>query len=343
MKTIKESQLSAELKQGLSRLYLVCGDDVYTSDKSVSMILAALKKTDADDPLKFEYPGMSDDDFDSLSCSVSFFGSRRSAVIDNFKPGRPSEDRMKLLEGFFSDIPDDLTVILKYVDTDSYRFSVPKTITNLVGLCRDSVTVNCIVAQLNIRREIASMAKEEGCTITDRAVTMLVELLGDDLMALRSEIKKLAAYSRFTEIGESHVKDLSPRSLEDNVFGMISAIEAGNTARALSLAKDMLDSGVDPLGILALVNTSFINYYRCALASREGKSAEWIIENYGYKKGDRMLTIAFDKCRKYKVQALEKMIRILYDLDFSLKSSRVDRDLLLEKGIMELVLAVKNQ
>lgn len=343
MKSIKESQLAAELKQNILPLYLISGDDVYTSDKSAAMILAALKKTDADEPLKYDYAEMTDDDFDSLAYNVSFFGGRRVAVIDNFKPGKPSEARKKTLEEFFSGLPDDLTVILKYVDAESYRFSVPKTVTELVGMCRNSMVVNCIAAQLNVRREIISMAKEEGCAITDKAVTTLVNLLGDDLRTIRSEIGKLAAASDYSEINENHVAALSPRSLEDNVFGMINAIEAGRTARALSLAKDMLDARVDPLGILTLVNTTYVNYYRCALAAAQGKSLEWITENFGYKKGDRMLAIASDKCRNYSIAALERIVIILYGMDKDLKSSRVDREIILERGIMNLVLAVKNQ
>lgn len=343
MRTIKENQLAAELKKNILPLYLICGDDVYTSDRSETLILTALKKIDADDPVKFDYAEMTDEEFDSLIYSVSFFGGRRTAVIDNFKPGKPSEARKKHLEEFFSGIPEDLTVILKYIDSESYRFSVPKTVTELVGMCRDSMIINCIAAQLNIRREIASMAKEEGCTISDKAVTALVNLMGDDLQAVRFEIQKLAAAANYGEINEKHVAELSPRSLEDNVFGMINAIESGHSARALSLAGDMLDARVDPLGILTLVNTTYVNYYRCALAAKEGRSLDWLIEKYRYKKGDRMLAIASDKCRYYSIKTLEQIINILYGLDQSLKSSRVDRELLLEQGIMNLILTVKNK
>ncbi len=343
MKSIKESQLAAELKHSILPLYLICGDDVYTSDKSTALILAALKKADADEPLKYDYSSMTDEDFDSLTYNMSFFGERRTAIIDNFKPGKPSEQRKKLLEEFFRGLPNDLTVILKYVDTGSNRFSIPKTVSELVGLCRDSMTVNCIAAQINIRREIVSMAKDEGCDITDKAVTALVDRLGNDLQTIHTEIWKLSAASNYTEINEDHVKTLSPRNLEDNVFSMINAIESGRTARALTLTEDLLDARVDPLGILGLVNTTYVNYYRCALAAKEGKSLDWLTENFGYKKGDRMLAVASDKCRNYSIGTLEKIIKILYGLDKDLKSSRVDREVILEQGIMNLVLAVKNQ
>ena len=241
-----------------------------------------------------------------------------------------------------SDLPDDLTVILRYVDSDGYRFSVPKSLSGLVGKCRSSAIVNCERGAVNLPAAISRMVEREGCTASDRVVRMLCDRCADDLMLARGEVSKLAALANYGEITVQHVEALAVRIPEDNVYEMVSALERGDVKTALATLADMLSQRIQPIFISSALNTAFINSYRARLAKDRGLSEAWLTEHFSYKKGDRRLAVAMSRCGRYSIPQLEHILAVLYDLDVRLKSSRVDRGILLERGVIRLALALKN-
>ncbi len=342
MQNLKVSELDRAVKNEILNLYLVAGDDDYLCDAAVKTVLRALEAAGADEPLKFSFGAVNADDLESLTTGVSFFGARRCAVITDVKAGRSlTEAQKEMFKGFFSSLPCDLTVILRYTDTDSFRFSVPKALSDLVGVCRKSAVVSCEVKTINVGTAVSKMIKNAGCTVSDRAVSLLCERCGDDLMLLSTEVEKLAAYANYGEITAAHVEALGVRTPEDNVYDMISALEKGDIKSALSTLEDMIMQRVQPVYISASLNTAFINSYRACLAREGGHSEQWLVENFAYKKGDKKLSIAFSRSSRYSVKQLEKILNCLYELDLKLKSSRVDKNIILERRVAELALLIK--
>ncbi len=84
-------------------------------------------------------------------------------------------------------------------------------------------------------------ARHYGCTLSGAAAERLLELVGDELGILDSELSKLATYvAPRTEIGPSDVEALVGASRAEKVFGVVDAIAARDAGRALELWDQVL-------------------------------------------------------------------------------------------------------
>jgi len=277
-----------------------------------------------------------------LFTSISLLPERRVAVVRDFQITTMNASIKDKLTQLLSDIPQDLTVVLRQYDEDK-RFIAPKKATDFVSSVADSVW--CVVRAKSGREldsYIRSLVKQHGSTISDSAVQRMAELHGDNLQLMDCEMAKLAALSGYSEIGVQQIEQLSIRTADTYVFNMISAMERGNVEQALKLLSEMMDDLNEPLQITSLISTGFLNLYRARLARDSGRSKEWLCDNFGYSPSDKRLSIAMNNCSRYRADKLERIIGLLYLLDKRLKSSAIDKRYILEQSVIEISLAVSS-
>lgn len=340
MQRLTDTTLKKALKEGLQRLYLVAGNDSFLVDSCVAAIAKAALDGSRDGLLRFSVKTLGDGAFEELFYSFSMLGQRRVAVVDDLADGKLAAAEKKLLEELLPAIPEDVTVLLRYCASDK-RFSVPKATQELASLSAQSALVTAQAKEgAELLRYIGHIAKREGCDIESAAGRDIAALCGEDLQLISSEIKKLAALSDYTTITAAHVEQLGVRTAEAGVYKMLSALENGDMRGAMRLLRDMLDDLAEPLAVTSVLNTAFINLYRARLTRDAGHSINYLSDHFDYKKGDRRLAIAYDRCRNYSLEKLERIIGILFCLDNALKSSVVELRYLLEQRVAEIASVV---
>ena len=114
-----------------------------------------------------------------------------------------------------------------------------------------------------------------------------------------------------------------------------------NFKKVFNVLEEMLRQKNSPLAITAALNTSYINIYRAKLAVAERKGPDELFELFDYKKGDRKVSIAFDRASRYKMEQVEQVLDVLLKLDEDLKSSAVEKEILLETAVAQIVVLVK--
>ena len=117
---------------------------------------------------------------------------------------------------------------------------------------------------------------------------------------------------------------------------MLGCLERGNIKKAFVLLCEMLDEQTEPLIISSVLNTAFINLYRCRLARDYGMSQSSIASMFDYRVGDKKLSISYNSCMRYSLSMLENILLTLRALDRELKSSAVEKRILLEKRVSEI-------
>lgn len=336
MQRLNDTNLKEALTGGAQRLYAVAGNDVFLADGCISAIVRAALGDSRDGLLRFGQKELRDGAFEELFYSFSMLGQNRVAVIDDMADGQLRADDKKLLDELLPQIPEDLTVVLRYCAADK-RFSVPKWLQELAALQPDGALVTVSAKEGGqLLRYIGAIAKREGCAIEPAAERAIAALCGDELQLISSEIKKLAALCDYTTITTAHVEALGVRTAEAGVYKMLSAIEAGNTRQATALLRELLDDLSEPLSVTAVLNTAFINLYRARLVRDAGHTMQYMADHFGYKKGDRKVSIAFENCLRYPLATLERIIDMLWQLDRALKSSAVEPRFILEQRVIEL-------
>lgn len=337
MRRLSDTNIKRDLTDnGVARLYLVVGNDAFLMDRCVAAIVKASVGADTQSILRFTQKSITDGAFEELFYSFSMLGQNRVAIVEDFNCNTLLATQKAMFAELLTDIPCDVTVVLRqYID--DRRFSVSKKMTDFMAVNQSSAIVTVPVKTgVELERFIEHIARRESCEIEVPALREIVLLCGDDLLLISNEIKKLAALSGYTTITKQHVEKLGIRTAEAGVYQMINAIENGNTKGAVAVLKTMLDDLSEPLSITAALNTAFINLYRARLIREKGRRQNDMAELFQYKKGDRKLSIAFERCSAYSRQKLERIILLLYDLDKQLKSSTVDARYLIEQKVVEL-------
>lgn len=107
-------------------------------------------------------------------------------------------------------------------------------------------------------KELAKFAREElkktGAEMDDRALRLLVSLVGPDLRRLTIEIAKLATAALPEKIITAElVETFVANSRETSNFDLTDHLLAGRKREALKVLKKILDDGGEPLALLGLI------------------------------------------------------------------------------------------
>ncbi|MGE7272940.1 DNA polymerase III subunit delta [Brevibacillus panacihumi] len=160
----------------------------------------------------------------------------------------------------------------------------------------------------------------------------LVERVGGELRLLDKELEKLALYvGTNAEITGESIEKLAVRTLEQDVFALIEHVAMGRIDRALRMMYDCIKTGEEPIKLLAL----FARQFRLLLHIRQ-----WSPRGYSQQQLAGMLKIhpyavkkATEQARHFSEGSLKKLLGILAEEDFRIKSGQVDKLLALEMFI----------
>ncbi|MEA4911398.1 MAG: DNA polymerase III subunit delta [Oscillospiraceae bacterium] len=332
-KTLKKS-LAAD---GLQKVYLIAGNDAFLINTCAKTVLDAVFAGGERFVTLFDAQHTPDEELEAFFLSFSLVSEPKAAVFEDFSGAALNKERAELLRSLLAQQPDDVTVLLKeYVDDK--RFFVPKKSQQLLdGLRRAAVVSATAKTGSELCVYITAIAKREGCSIEDDAAQRVGELCAGDLLLAENEIRKLAALSGYASITRAHVDALCVRTPEAGVYDMISAIERGNAKKALGVLEDMLDERTEPLAITAALNIAFINLYRARLARDAKRGERALFDLFNYKKGDRKVSIAYERSARYSERQLADILGLLYALDKKLKSTAAEKRYVLEQALVRLM------
>ncbi len=109
----------------------------------------------------------------------------------------------------------------------------------------------------DLRTWVKRRASEESAEISDKAIMLLIELIGSNLWSMNNEILKLSLYVQGRTINERDVADLAEYSRETNIFLLVDAIVEGKSNVAQRMLYHMYQSGSSPSYILSMINRQF--------------------------------------------------------------------------------------
>ena len=178
--------------------------------------------------------------------------------------------------------------------------------------------------------------KSKGGYISNKNARQLVEYCNNNLDKISQEINKLISFCKDKEISLDDIKALVIPDLEIRVFDLIKYISLRDKTRALSLLKNLLDNREEPIVILSIMSINFLDLYRAKVAKISQKSLESLVELFDYKGKEFRINKAFSQSDNYSFEQLKNIINLLIESDYKLKSSQVDKKIILETTILKL-------
>lgn len=177
-------------------------------------------------------------------------------------------------------------------------------------------------------------ARSQKRLMAPEAAHMLVELLGDNLRMLASEIDKLGVYvGESGEIGPDDVRTLTSAGRELDAFELTDALARGNRSAALARLHGLLDQGEAPLRIVGLVAFQTRALMQVKRLSERGMSTFQIAETAGLK--PYVVEKSLPLARQFTFPQLEAAHHALLEIDTALKRSRMTPELALDLLVLE--------
>lgn len=199
-----------------------------------------------------------------------------------------------------------------------------------------------VPSRSDLPARIQQMVTEEGGTIQRPAVHELAAIVGNDVLLIRQEVKKLCTYTGFErEITQEDVRALCTLIPEEDVFNMVDAFASGNAGSALHQLKLMF-ANQDYVRFFSMI----VRQFRMALMTKEAleegtSSAETIaglIHEHPY-----VVKKVIQQCRRFTYQELQEIYYALYELDGAIKRGNVLPEVGLELLFFDKVSASPGQ
>lgn len=190
---------------------------------------------------------------------------------------------------------------------------------------------------------IRRFAAEEGREISGDAVSHLVECVGRDLHGLHSEVKKAAIYiGDRKRIEAADVEAVTTDVKVHTIWTLIDAVGEKRSDRALYLLRKLLVGGQNPVGVAALIARQLRMIWQAREALDRGKSPREVCDGlriFGVRQARFLSSTSM-----FTAEELAHDMALILRADLDLKSSRVDRDVILDRLVLGLcVNAGKNR
>lgn len=200
------------------------------------------------------------------------------------------------------------------------------------------------VSKRELPRWTGEQFARHGVKASTDACRVLVELVGENLQDLATEIDKLALYAGHDEIGEAEVELLVSARADVPPFVLTDAWGRRDVGAVLSACESILERSTRSGEVHMLVGRIAAHVRRveaCRRLDAKGvrprdAAAELKLHPYAAQK-------AFDQARNYSVEELRSAIVRLADLDLALKGgSRLPPELELQRTLVAITRPVES-
>ena len=196
------------------------------------------------------------------------------------------------------------------------------------------------VVKRDLPRWAAEQFKLSEATADTAACRALVELVGENLDELATEVDKLAAWAGGDRITEGDVQRLAAGRAETSIFALTDAWGRRDVAAALRACEELLERGQGTRSgelprIVGMLGSHVDRVRRCRDAAAEGLRARDVASQW--KRSPYYVEKLFGQAENFSADELRDAVVRLADLDHALKGgSRLSGDLELQRALVDL-------
>lgn len=250
-----------EIENGhIEPVYVIAGEESYFIDETLQRLKGKLAEQGEIDIMNYDLDEQLVDEVIDEADTIPFFSDRKLVIAKNasfLKATEKGKEKLnhdfKKLERFLQFPPEtSVTVfIAPYAKLDERKKATKQMKEHALYL----------FAETPKERDLAVWVKNEvvsrGAIMTDNAIAQLIEMVGMNMLHLRTEIEKLALYVADTNelIEPPLVEAMVAKTLEQDVFKLLNAYIRGDRSTALSIYHDLLRQKEEPIALVALISS----------------------------------------------------------------------------------------
>ena len=344
MARISEQELKEQIKNGdFSNVYFIFGEESYLKEYYIKKLKKKLADGAFADFNFHQYDNKNSTINDILQDAQTLpMMSDYTFILVCDYPLDKSADDMKALKEFFKDIPDTCVLVFWYdnIEIDLKKSAKWKSIEGAFAKAGSSVNLEKRT-ESELAKLIIGKAKKRNCAIDMNNARYLISVVGNDIQTIFNELEKICSFANskgITEITKKEIDELAVKSLQARIYDLSKYILASNSDGAYSILNTLFAQKEEPISILAVVSSYYVDMYRVKCAKAANKSEFELAEYYSYKGRDFIIRNASRDCRNISIESLRESIDILQNTDELMKSSSIDKNLLLEETVAKLLL-----
>ncbi len=238
-----------------------------------------------------------------------------------------------------SDIPDFSVLIISQYLAISEAKNIAKFKKIQKAVSQSGIISNFSKKDIPIEKQLILWAKKEyNKNLSFENAKIIKNIcINHSLTGLKNELKKVCEFESTDTITEGSLKFLSESKLKTNIFDLPKAVLARDSKKALKILDNLLEQKEEPVSILAIIGSEYIDMYRTRVFLSEGQNPKELTEIFDYKNKEFRLKNAEKHCSEMDIFRLKQCLKYLLDADVKLKSTTLDAKLILSQMIIKLI------
>ncbi|SEN07760.1 DNA polymerase III subunit delta [Paenibacillus sp. OV219] len=336
---LKDAQ--KEWKAGQFRpVYVLYGKDRYRMRQFVAALTSMLLPPDEQELgiVKFDTSETAIEEVVAEADTLPFFASRKLVLVRDSSVLATAQGKEAKLEHSTDSLiaylkqPCETSVIVFQVMAEKLdeRRKVVKLLKEQDALMPFQELQENELLQWTIKR-----AEEQGRTMSRDAAQLLLARTGTSMQQLAHEVDKLCLHAGSGGgISGEDVEQLIASTVEEDVFALIDAMASLQVERALKLYGELLLRREEPIKIAALIARQFRIMLQVKELEQHNYSQQQMAGQIGLH--PYAVKLAAEKAKRFSAQTLGKHLSRLAELDYNMKTGRVDKTLGLELFLLSL-------
>lgn len=311
----------------IKEAYIIAGDEQYLISNFIKTLKTALFSTDTEN-LNYQYFDVNKANIEEVintAKTVPFLTKMRLVVIDNIEKAK-NQGRESLIN-YLANPSKFACIVVLYKGTSKLPAYIKKMAEHGELISFKHPYEN------ELGYWVKLIAKRYGKTITDEAILLIIEIVGNNLSRLDNEINKLSAYvGNKKEIELADAEEMISHVKLHNIFELTDALGDKDTRKGLKYLKALLSAGEHYLVILAMI----IRYYKRLLTAKLMLDKFSRIEIAGKLGVSKFFMKNFlASVDKFEVIELKNIYSSLAQLDKKIKTGRGEPKTLLERFVVD--------
>lgn len=349
MAELNSADLLKKIKAGeLCRAYYIYGKDVATVENASKAVLKRhLGKDWRNEITRLDGSSIDISALADMLEICPMFSQWNAVLINDLNGEELAADDLKMLTELIVGLPDYTLLVINITGFDVKKGK--KVISPKNKKIADAVGKIGVVCECGFRtvpvlvKSVCERVQKQGAVINKRAAEMLVEACHCDSMLIDNELEKLCAYRENGEITTEDVDTLVSAGIETDAFKLSRAISAYNPSGAMEILHRLIEKKEEPIAIISAVSLSFLDLYRARAAMTSDKRSGDVIADFNYGARKFAVDNAFRDSRRISIESLRACIDLLRTADRKLKSNGAIPEVILEKTVTEMLMAVRRK
>lgn len=325
------SEFANQVKQGkfFSNYLIVGGEDFLIEDALRKLLNAFSDPASKDFNLDIFY-GNEVDGGQILDAANAYpmMADFRVVVVKDVQ--RLSGQGLELLAKFLEKAPPTTRLIMVSQKTDFRNKSMAK-------IKSHTCLVECRpLYEREVPFWLRGYLKELGYTISDKALLLLQTRIGSSLREIVNEVEKIVVnLNGRNKIEAQDVENVVGLLRNYSIFDLTDAIGSKHLKKSLMILNQMLQSGEQPTGILAMITRHFVNLSKINWAVSQNKTQKEMSHLTGIP--PFFISKTRDMAMNYSGASFGSIFSHLLDTDLKLKSSGQRPSIALESLVIKII------